>query len=529
MIELNLNGGIHHAAVLLGGLVVSLAVYTIGTVVYRVWLHPLSKIPGPKLLAASDVFNMYTSNVSLNMTSYTIDLHRKYGPMVRIGPNRLIVDANIAFTQVHGLRNTTESTEFSKVPGAMFPDDHICIVGAKREVHRRQRRQIAHAFSSTALHEQEIIINGYISRLMSEIESRARQDKTMNIVSWFNYCAFDIIGDLAFGDAFGNLEGDTTFVDNAFRGLIGSALMRFMRAFPLLQVPLTLILGSEETAISKAASRRNTMLGRDKARARIAMDDKVKESGRRDFATYMLRRDKNGEEVLSEKEIQINSQILVVAGSETIATALSGAIFLLSRPANAGKFRTLVDEIRAMYDDGGQGDAAAAIHIASTARLEYLHAVIEEVLRMYPPTASLSPRQSPGAEVNGHWLPRGTIIQYFLVASFRDSAYFKDPDTFVPERWLTSSHPLYDARYDSDRKDIFKPFSMGPHDCIGKNLGYAEMRVIIARLLYSFDIEVLPGQDGWMNKQLSTPIIRIKDGLEIRPMLRKGLMNTGKT
>lgn len=46
-----------------------------------------------------------------------------------------------------------------------------------------------------------------------------------------------------------------------------------------------------------------------------------------------------------------------------------------------------------------------------------------------------------------------------------------------------------------------RPFSAGPRDCIGKNLAYAEMRVVVALLLWHFDLEALPGQDDWIAKQ----------------------------
>lgn len=48
---------------------------------------------------------------------------------------------------------------------------------------------------------------------------------------------------------------------------------------------------------------------------------------------------------------------------------------------------------------------------------------------------------------------------------------------------------------------MFKPFSHGPRDCIGKNLAFSEMRLIICRLLHRFNIELVPGQDGWHDNQ----------------------------
>jgi len=76
-----------------------------------------------------------------------------------------------------------------------------------------------------------------------------------------------------------------------------------------------------------------------------------------------------------------------------------------------------------------------------------------------------------------------------------------DPDAFRPERWLQPSHPLYETRYARDNRTVFKPFSFGPRDCIGKSLAYAEVRIFVARLVLRFDWELLPGQEDWMSKQ----------------------------
>lgn len=75
------------------------------------------------------------------------------------------------------------------------------------------------------------------------------------------------------------------------------------------------------------------------------------------------------------------------------------------------------------------------------------------------------------------------------------------PDSYYPERWLKPEHPLHDARFAKDNHSVFKPFSNGPRDCIGKNLAYSEMRLIVAELLYRFDVELLPGQEDWHASQ----------------------------
>jgi len=64
---------------------------------------------------------------------------------------------------------------------------------------------------------------------------------------------------------------------------------------------------------------------------------------------------------------------------------------------------------------------------------------------------------------------------------------------------LPKDDPLYDASFANDNKKSFYPFSTGPANCIGKNLAYAELRIILARLLWRFDVVPQPGFEKWMD------------------------------
>jgi cytochrome P450 len=78
--------------------------------------------------------------------------------------------------------------------------------------------------------------------------------------------------------------------------------------------------------------------------------------------------------------------------------------------------------------------------------------------------------------------------QYTLGHSDR---YFADPEEFHPERWLPSTHKLYSRRYGDDNLDASKPFLIGPRTCLGKNLAYLEMRIILSKLIFLFEWEAL--------------------------------------
>ena len=102
---------------------------------------------------------------------------------------------------------------------------------------------------------------------------------------------------------------------------------------------------------------------------------------------------------MSEEEIISMAQVLLVAGTETSATLLTGATYYLTK--NPQTLDRLKDEVRGAFPN------AEDMSIEATARLPYLNAIIEESLRMYPPTAVRLPRRTTdqGAHIDGMYIP----------------------------------------------------------------------------------------------------------------------------
>jgi cytochrome P450 len=76
----------------------------------------------------------------------------------------------------------------------------------------------------------------------------------------------------------------------------------------------------------------------------------------------------------------------------------------------------------------------------------------------------------------------------------RSSRYFHDPMHFRPERYLAKSHPLYDEVFANDNLKGLPSFSLGPRACIGRELGWAEARVFMSKVLWHFDVVRAPGE-----------------------------------
>ena len=120
-------------------------------------------------------------------------------------------------------------------------------------------------------------------------------------------------------------------------------------------------------------------------------------SDRKDFMSYILRH--NDEKGMSEPEIKQVCSILMIAGSETTATLLSGVTYHLC--LNKDALRKVTDEVRTKFPDEN------AITLTSVAQLPYLQAVLEEGLRLYPPVPAALLRRTPpeGETINGQFVP----------------------------------------------------------------------------------------------------------------------------
>lgn len=163
---------------------------------------------------------------------------------------------------------------------------------------------------------------------------------------------------------------------------------------------------------------------------------------------------------MTKREIQAAASIFLIAGSETTATLLAGAFYLLL--TNPKYLSRLTDEVRTAFK------RESDIDMQSAANLPFLQAVIQESLRLYPPAPNTLPRQTPepGEIVCGKFVPAKYTVGIHQWSANRSSRNFYLPDEFIPERWMGT-----DERFEHDKRDACQPFSYGPRNCIGQKYG----------------------------------------------------------
>ncbi|KAK7949214.1 cytochrome P450 [Apiospora aurea] len=175
---------------------------------------------------------------------------------------------------------------------------------------------------------------------------------------------------------------------------------------------------------------------------------------------------------------------LLMAGFEPIANRFYAFVLLLLQEPDA--YARLVAEVRATFD------SYADITTSSAAKLPYVDATIQESFRMMTTTPSGSPRTSPGAVVDGTYIAKGITCQMSQFAAARSPRHFRDPQLFRPERWLPRRDPRHDPRYAADDLGCFFPFNLGPRQCVGRESAWPQMRLFLAKVLWTFDLEPPP-------------------------------------
>ncbi|EQB58913.1 cytochrome P450 [Colletotrichum gloeosporioides Cg-14] len=463
------------ATILLG--VGLLAVYLLGSAIYSITLHPLADVPGPKICAITRI-PYWLVALRGDDIEWMKSLHEQYGPVVRFGPTDLSYTAAQAWDDVHGPKVQEKAQEFSVQPVNGVPS----ILTTNTENHARVRRLFSPAFSERALRQQEPLFRKYVDLFMYKISEIGKDGKEpVEMMQLLNFTTFDVMAELCFGQPLGLLAKNefSPWVKSIFESLKMLPIVSIINYYPILNAIFTKF---EPKSVTE---QRVTHCRHSEER----VNQRLESGSTQPDVWNLVLAAKEGKE-LTIKEMHSNAELFMLAGSETTATLLSGCVYTLL--ANPDKMKTLLEEIRSNFstlDD---------LTFERLADLKYLNAVLKESLRVYPPVPIGSPRvvMPGGQQIMGKWVPEGVRISVHHWSTYQSEANFRNAKTFAPERWLKT-----DPAYAGDVLDAHKPFGFGPRDCLGQNMAMHEMRLILATLLFSYDLELCEESKDWTNQK----------------------------
>jgi benzoate 4-monooxygenase len=345
-----------------------------------------------------------------------------------------------------------------------------------RAQHTRKRKIVSHTFSARSIGQFEQYIRTNLQDLIrkwNELSDEATQHgktwASIDSLHWFNYLAFDIIGDLAFGEPFGMVNAGADVAEVRAtptspptyapavqvlnrRGEVSNTL----GALPSLK-PYAKYL--PDPFFSQGLQAVNDLAGIAIARVRSRLDQENSgiKSERVDLLARLMEGKDDEGRPMGQAELTAEALTQLIAGSDTTSNTSCAFFFWATKTPKV--YERLRQELDSAVPEGGIPT------YEQVKDLPYLNRTISETLRIHSTSSLGLPRQvPPGASINvlGRIFPPGSVLSVPAYTIHHDTAIW-GPDAleFNPDRW--ESRNLTERQ-----KNSFIPFSHGPRACVGR-------------------------------------------------------------
>ncbi|HET6612702.1 MAG TPA: cytochrome P450 [Kofleriaceae bacterium] len=208
----------------------------------------------------------------------------------------------------------------------------------------------------------------------------------------------------------------------------------------------------------------------------VIADGRAREQRGSDLLSRLLAATDDDGTGMSDRQLRDEIITLFLAGHETTAIALTCALYLLgTHPEIRARAIAEIDTVL-----GGRPATAADVP-----RLRFIDAVMRETMRLYPPAWIIGREATRDIEAAGTTIPAGAQILMSQWVIHRDPRWFREPVTFLPDRWL-------DGSTDNLPRYAYVPFGGGPRVCIGNHFAMLEAQLILATLLQHVELCAVP-------------------------------------
>lgn len=420
--------------------------------------------PGPRV----SLFKVLFPNKSRNSLEGIIKNWRQYGDIVfsKIGPinNYMLFGPEYVYhVLVTNQKNYVKGLGYNNLSLMVGRG----ILTSDGDLWKRQRRLMSPHFTPVAVLDFSTMMARSVKHMLDHWEEDAQQKRLVQMDLEMMRLTMSIIGQALFSFDLGQTPTE-----------IGHALQSaftFVPSRSLISIfPMWLPLPSHRQ-FAHDLKVIDAFLYQKIAEGRANPD-------RQNFLSTMLKvRDAETGEGMSDQQLRDEVITLFFAGFETTARTLTWAWYLLGKhPEIQEKLR---EEARQVLGDG---------HLPTKEDLEklvYTRMVVDEALRIYPPTALVARQSIEADQIGGYNIPPKAMLSLSPYAVHRHPQYWPDPERFDPER--------FSAENAAGRpKTAYIPFVAGPRICIGNSFALMEMVYALAMAALRFKLELTtPDED----------------------------------
>ena len=293
----------------------------------------------------------------------------------------------------------------------------------------------------------------------------------------------DVTSGLAFGVDMNTTESDQEVIQSHLDKLLPALFQRVMAPVPYwryVKLPSDRQLDRHLAALRRAV---DGFIG--DARRRLVQQPELREQPSNLIEAMIAARDREDSK-LTDADVSGNVLTMLLAGEDTTATTLGWIIWFLYR------HREVMDQARREVKEVLGDDACPTSH-DQLRLLDFIEACANETMRLKPVAPILLVEAVRETVVGGLTVPTGSLLICLTRPGAIDERHFPDPQIFRPARWVVGTGAPEVA---GSARRAAVPFGAGPRMCPGRYLAIAEIKMVIAMLLASFEVESVTTPDG---------------------------------
>ncbi|KAM3420893.1 hypothetical protein BST61_g4128 [Cercospora zeina] len=500
--------------------------------IYRLFFHPLAKVPGPTLAAISNVWYAYHARNG-HMLRLGKTLHRRYGPAVRVGPNEIWFDSKEAFAKIYSATQGYDKSDFylatslnrPKFDFSSFnlhsPDTLDLLSERDMDRYRLHRRLIGPLYSMHNVLRYEKAVDGVLIKVIAQL--KALNGAQIDLKMWMHIITVECLSAIVLSYSPGYLKAQNDF------GSSSHAYMNWRRKSVFGLFTWAVLVESYSKSAGRLFARLwnltfvtpapfkpffTPVYSKITKRITAALQPKPPKDSRQDLIADLIELHKEKPE-FTLTYLKRMAMTNFGAGHETTTSALIASIAMIaSHPAVREKV-----ELETRHP---QQKSKGPISYSTTLNLPYLQSAIKEAQRLYPvlgmspsrtvpsnPFSSPSPSSTTTTttttttnnilhthnpiQIHNIPLPPGTRVGCNPISLHRNPIIFgPEPENFVPERWLVQD----DGKTLREMERYNLTWGGGARTCPGRNLAQMILCKVVGTLLREFEVEVEgPGRE----------------------------------